>query len=91
MKANVATPRVEADTDTQIHIRRARLGLIVLACLLIPLSLFGYWFYMNFPDAPLILPSLPLMFSPGLASITTRLIRREGFAASPIHGNVAIR
>lgn len=80
MKANVATPHVEADTDTQMHIRRARQGLLGFACLLIPLSLFGYWFYVNFPDAPLILPSLPLMFSPGLASIITRLMRREGFA-----------
>jgi membrane protease YdiL (CAAX protease family) len=80
MKAHVATPYVEADTETQMHIRRARQGLLVFACLLIPLSLFGYWFYVNFPDAPLILPSLPLMFSPGLASIITRLMRREGFA-----------
>jgi membrane protease YdiL (CAAX protease family) len=80
MKANVVTPYVEADTETQMHIHRARQGLLVFARLLIPLSLFGYWFYVTFPNAPLILPSLPLMFSPGLASIITRLMRREGFA-----------
>src|SRR5436190_5430194 len=71
---------IEADTENQMSVRRARQGLLVFACLLIPLSLFGYWFYVNFPDAPLVLPSLPLMLSPGLASIITRLLRREGFA-----------
>jgi CAAX protease family protein len=71
---------IEADTENQMSVRRARQGLLIFACLLIPLSLFGYWFYVNFPDAPLVLPSLPLMLSPGLASIITRLLRREGFA-----------
>ncbi|HET9907270.1 MAG TPA: type II CAAX endopeptidase family protein [Anaerolineales bacterium] len=77
----LSTPHpIEADTETQMKVRRARQGLLVFACLLIPLSLFGYWFYVNFPDAPLVLPSLPLMLSPGLAAILTRFLRREGFA-----------
>lgn len=76
-----SAPRpVEANLENQMNIRRARQGLFVFASLLIPLSLFSYWFYVSFPDAPLILPSLPLMLSPGLASIATRLLRREGFA-----------
>ena len=77
----LSAPRpVEANQENQMNIRRARQGLLVFASLLIPLSLFGYWFYVSFPDAPLFLPSLPLMLSPGLASIITRLVRREGFA-----------
>ena len=77
----LSTPHpVEADTESHMNVRRARQGLLVFACLLIPLSLFGYWFYVNFPDAPLVLPSLPLMLSPGLAAVFTRLLRREGFA-----------
>ena len=77
----LSTPHpVEADKDNPMSVRRARQGLLVFTCFLIPLSLFGYWFYVNFPDAPLVLPSLPLMLSPGLASIITRILRREGFA-----------
>jgi membrane protease YdiL (CAAX protease family) len=61
-------------------VRRARQGLLVFALFLVPFSLFGYWFNIHHNDLPLNLPSLPLMFAPGLASILTRLLRREGFA-----------
>jgi membrane protease YdiL (CAAX protease family) len=63
-----------------MQIRRARQGLLVFAGFLIPLSLFGYWFYVAIGNELPILPSLPLMLSPGLASVFTRLLRREGFA-----------
>ena len=62
------------------EIRRARQGLLVFAAFLAPLSLFGYWFNIAFPDLPLNLPYWPLGFAPGLAGVLTRLVRREGFA-----------
>ena len=75
-----ATSRTEAISDHARMVRRARQGLLIFIVFLIPLSLFGYWFNINHNDLPLNLPVLPLMFAPGLASILTRLLRREGFA-----------
>lgn len=80
MATESASLPAESVPDEPIQVRRARQGLIVFACFLIPLSLFGYWFNVNFRDAPLFLPSLPLALSPGLASVITRLLRGEGFA-----------
>src|SRR6266540_3587422 len=80
MAIKVATPRIVTTTDDEMQVRRARQGLLVFAVFLIPLSLFGYWFYINQKDLPLNVPVLPMMFAPGLASIITRLLRREGFA-----------
>jgi uncharacterized protein len=80
MTTNVAAPYVDATTDPQMQVRRARQSLLLFAGFLIPLSTFGYWIWIHFPDAPFILPSVPLSLSPGLASVLTRLVRREGFA-----------
>lgn len=74
-----ATSRVKSIADDAMAVRRARQGLLLFGVLLIPLSLFGYWFNINHTDLPLNLPILPLMFAPGMASILTRLLRREGF------------
>jgi len=63
-----------------VAVRRARQGLLLFVVFLIPLSVFGYWFNINHTDLPLNFPILPLMFAPGLASILTRLVRREGYA-----------
>jgi uncharacterized protein len=75
-----AASRVQSIADDAMAVRRARQGLLIFALFLVPLSLFGYWFNLNHNDLPLNLPILPLMFAPGLASIITRLLRREGFA-----------
>jgi CAAX protease family protein len=75
-----AASSVKSMGDDGVAVRRARQGLLLFAVFLIPLSLFGYWFNINQTDLPLNLPILPLMFAPGLASILTRLVRREGFA-----------
>jgi len=75
-----ATPNVQTSSETLAQVHRARQGLLVFAVFLIPLSVFGYWFNIKYPELPLILPTLPLMLAPGLASILTRLLRREGFA-----------
>jgi len=79
MTTDIANPHSET-TDQQNLVRYARQSLLIFAGFLIPFSLFGYWFYVSFPDAPLILPSLPLALAPGLAAVITRLVRREGFA-----------
>jgi uncharacterized protein len=75
-----ATSRTESISDQARVVRRARQGLLIFIVFLIPLSLFGYWFNIYHNDLPLNLPVLPLMFAPGLASILTRFLRREGFA-----------
>lgn len=80
MTTNIVTSPSRAATEEQIQIRRARQGLLVFAGFLIPFSLFGYWFNKNYPDLPLNFPTWPLMFAPGVASVITRLLRREGFA-----------
>src|SRR6266487_3527771 len=80
MTINVATPRIVTTTDDGMEVRRARQGLLVFAAFLIPLSLFGYWFNIKYPDLNLNFSVMPMMFAPGLASIITRLVRREGFA-----------
>ncbi len=79
MTINVATPRIVTTTDDETQVRRARQGLLVFAGFLIPLSLFGYWFLIK-TELPLNFSIWPMMFAPGLASIITRLVRREGFA-----------
>lgn len=59
----------------------ARGGLLTFGLLLLPLSLLGYWFLdMTRASLPLNLPTLPLMLAPAVASMGTRLTRREGFA-----------
>jgi uncharacterized protein len=58
---------------------RARQGLVLFAAALVPLSLFGYWFNLAFRSAPLMIPSLPLMLAPTLASFVARLLLRQGF------------
>ena len=79
MAINVATPGIVTTTDDEMQVRRARQGLLVFAGFLIPLSLFGYWFLIK-TELPLNFSIWPMMFAPGLASIITRLVRREGFA-----------
>jgi uncharacterized protein len=87
MTSQSVAPVIATGADP-ISARRSRQGLLVFAGFLIPLSLFGYWFYISFPDLPLTLPSLPLALSPGLACVLTRLVRREGFAdvSFTLHG-----
>jgi len=80
MTTGISIPQVEPTADSLIQVRRARQGLLIFAGLLIPLSLFGYWFYVSMGDNLPILPSLPLALAPGLASVITRLLRHEGFA-----------
>lgn len=80
MTTDIVTPHVEATPNPATDVRRARQSLLVFAAFLIPLSAFGYWVWVTFPDAPFILPSLSLSLSPGLASVLTRLVLREGFA-----------
>ena len=59
----------------------ARGGLLTFGLLLLPLSLLGYWFLdATRASLPLNLPTLPLMLAPAVASVSTRLIRHEGFA-----------
>jgi len=54
---------------------------LLFASILVPLSLFGYWFYrVSNASGPPLVPELPLMVSPALASAITRLLLREGFA-----------
>src|SRR5690242_3834861 len=78
MTTHVVTPALERTTDEKV--RSARQGLLVYAAFLIPLSILGYWLYGLMGDELPVLPSLPMMFAPGLAGILTRLVRREGFA-----------
>ncbi len=60
--------------------RRARLGLLLFALILMPLGLIGYWFSGEANDtAPLLVPGLLLMAAPALASAITRVVLREGF------------
>ena len=61
--------------------RRARLGLLLFAIILTPLSLLGYWFssVAKGTASPLLPDHLPLMAAPALASAITRLVLREGF------------
>jgi membrane protease YdiL (CAAX protease family) len=62
-------------------VRRARRGLLLFAIVLAPLSLLGYWFYrVSKASGPPLMPDLPLMASPALAAVITRLLLREGFA-----------
>lgn len=70
----------ETTTDPAGRAQSARQSLLVFACFLIPLSLFGYWFNVKLGNNLPILPSLPLALAPGLASAFTRLLRKEGFA-----------
>ena len=77
MKTEIATPHVGVTTDASIQIRQARQGLLVFAIFLIPLSLFGYWFNVKYPDLDLVFSTLPMMFAPGIASILTRLERAD--------------
>src|ERR1051325_3704992 len=86
-----AASSVKSMGEDGVTVRRARQGLLLFAVFLIPLSLFGYWFNINHTDLPLNFPILPLMFAPGVASILTRLVRREGFAdVSFRRGNMKI-
>src|SRR5919197_503781 len=89
MTTNIATPPIVITADDGMQARRARQSLLVFAGFLIPLSLFGYWFYRMMGNDLPVIPSLPLMLSPGLAAILTRLLRREGFAdvSFRLHGN----
>jgi membrane protease YdiL (CAAX protease family) len=79
MTTDIAVPHIETTEDASMQVRRARQSLLLFACFLIPLSSFGYWVWVTFPDAPFILPTLAFSLSPGLASVLTRLVRREGF------------
>ena len=80
MTTDIAARQIETTGDALIQIRRARQSLLVFACFLVPLSLFGYWFNVKLGNFLPILPSLPLALAPGLASVFTRLLRHEGFA-----------
>jgi CAAX protease family protein len=75
-----ATSQLKSISSDAMMVQSARQGLLVFFILLVPLSLFGYWFNINHNDLPLNFPILPLMFAPGVASLLTRLVRREGFA-----------
>lgn len=80
MTTDIAVPQIETTGDSLTQVRRARQSLFIFAIFLIPLSSFGFWVWVTFPDAPFILPTLAFSLSPGLASALTRLVRREGFA-----------
>ena len=80
MTTDIAVSQVETNADPLMQVRRARQSLLTFACFLIPFSLFGYWFNVKLGDALPIIPMLPLALAPGLASVFTRLLRREGFA-----------
>ncbi len=74
---NITTLMAPASSTTT---RQARLGLLLFAIILTPLSLLGYWFSSVAKDvAPPLVPDLPLMAAPALASAITRLVLREGF------------
>jgi hypothetical protein len=64
------------------QIQQARRGLLVFVSLLVPLSLLGYWWwwYVNKAIELPFVASAPLMWSPALASLITRVVLREGFA-----------
>src|SRR6185295_14031281 len=79
MSTGIAIPHVETTADPT-QVRRARQSLLIFAVFLIPLSLLGYWVNVKLGDSLPILPSLPLVLAPGLASVFTRLLRHEGFA-----------
>jgi membrane protease YdiL (CAAX protease family) len=51
-----ANPNVQNSSDKLAQVRRARQGLLVFAAFLIPLSMFGYWFNIKYPELPLTLP-----------------------------------
>jgi membrane protease YdiL (CAAX protease family) len=80
MSSALEAPPVEITPDGLLQVQRARQGLLVFAGFLIPLSLFGYWFYATMGNTLPLVPSFPLMLAPGLAAVLTRLLRREGFA-----------
>src|SRR4051794_32769222 len=66
---------------TPMEVRRARRGLLLFGLILVPLSLLGYWFFdLTRASAPPLVPDLPLMLSPALASVITRLVFQEGFS-----------
>jgi uncharacterized protein len=63
-------------------VREARRELVAFGIFLVPLSLLGYWIYhATRASAPLNLPTLPLMWTPGLAAILANLVLHERFAA----------
>ncbi len=67
--------------DTSITVQQARRGLTIFGLLLLPLSIFGYWFYAMAEANNLPLgASIPIMLSPTIAAVITRLMQREGFA-----------
>lgn len=77
----MALPSVPNTSGTDSRSHAARQGLVVYGLLLLPLSLFGYWFYAVAQAGGLPLgTSLPIMLAPGVASLATRLLLHEGFA-----------
>ena len=67
--------------DSSVNVQQARRGLTIFGLLLLPLSIFGYWFYAMAEARNLPLgASIPIMLSPTIAAVITRLVQREGFA-----------
>lgn len=75
MKINFGESPAKRPGGENERIRSSRRGLLVYFALLIPLSILGYVLVMKSPGFVLL-----LMWAPGLSSILTRLLLREGIA-----------
>ncbi|MFD7520611.1 CPBP family glutamic-type intramembrane protease [Paenibacillus chitinolyticus] len=75
MKTGFGSTSVRGSDAEKERIRFARKGLLVFFAMLIPLSMLGYVLTMKSPIFVLF-----LMWTPGLSSIFTRLLLREGIA-----------
>ncbi|WP_372008453.1 hypothetical protein NBRC13296_22950 [Paenibacillus chitinolyticus] len=75
MKTNFGSTSVRGSEGEKERICFARKGLLVFFAMLIPLSVLGYVLTMKYPIFVLF-----LMWTPGLSSIFTRLLLREGIA-----------
>ncbi|WP_028560180.1 CPBP family intramembrane glutamic endopeptidase [Paenibacillus pinihumi] len=75
METNLNIPPATGLNGEKERIRKARLGLLVFFALVIPLSTLCYWLIPRLPFAILL-----LMWAPGISSIITRLVLREGTA-----------
>jgi uncharacterized protein len=73
---------------------QARRGLLVFGLLLLPLSLFGYWFFHVTRDsAPLNLSTVPIMWAPAVSALLARLLLHEAVVDSSfrLHGRRGLR
>jgi len=70
--SNTAVAGIDGEKE---RVRLARRGLLAFFAMLVPLTVLGYALAMTVDEAFVLF----LMWAPGLASILTRLVRREGF------------